>query len=325
MRLCVLVVGCMTLAAQIPVPQVLRIDQIRELEARVAQYPDNTASVRLLADNYALVIVGVTSLNKMGLPDRLDSTLPASEFAGHARQALNDSKLPLLIGEGATALWKYRMGGVGAMVPRELQKDAGHLSGQLLDRAIALDPKNSDWRGQRIEATILNSNFNGLSAPDAWTSVKADLDALSGDARYYNLAHAAELAEHAGKADEAVTLAQELLSNASGRKDWNTSNALHAGNLVLGKVALDRGDVAAAEAYLIESASSIPTGSPQLNSFGPNMSLALALLKAGHQKAVLQYFELCRAFWKMGGTKLDTWSSEVADGKTPQFGANLVY
>ena len=100
---------------------------------------------------------------------------------------------------------------------------------------------------------------------------------------------------------------------------------MHAGNLVLGKVALNRGDVAAAEAYLIESASSIPAGSPQLNSFGPNMSLALALVKAGHQKAVLQYFELCRAFWRTGGRQLDEWSSEVAAGKTPQFGANLFY
>jgi hypothetical protein len=30
------------------------------------------------------------------------------------------------------------------------------------------------------------------------------------------------------------------------------------------------------------------------------VSLALALLKAGHKQAVLQYFGSCRAFWKMG-------------------------
>ena len=207
MQLEVFVIGCMTLAGEMPGPQVLTIDHIRELETRVAQDPENTASVNLLADNYALVILGVTSLNKLGLPDRLDSTLAASEFAGHARKALTDSKLPLLLGEGATALWKYRLGGVGAMVPRELQKEAGDLSSQLLDRAIALDPKNSEWRGQRIEATILNANFNGLSTVEAWARVKADLDSLTGDTRYYKLAHAAELAERAGKADDAVVLA----------------------------------------------------------------------------------------------------------------------
>ena len=90
MQLRVFLIGCMTLAAQMPGPQVLTIDHIRELEARVGQDPENTASVNLLADNYALVILGVTSLNKLGLPDHLDSTLAASEFAAHARKALTD-------------------------------------------------------------------------------------------------------------------------------------------------------------------------------------------------------------------------------------------
>ena len=66
-------------------------------------------------------------------------------------------------------------------------------------------------------------------------------------------------------------------------------------------------------------------GSPVLGSFGPNMSLAKDLLEHGETEAVLAYFERCRAFWKMGGERLDAWSKEVRAGLIPNFGANLRY
>jgi hypothetical protein len=72
-------------------------------------------------------------------------------------------------------------------------------------------------------------------------------------------------------------------------------------------------------------ASGATTGSPTLDSFGPNMLLARDLLEAGEDEAVLAYFEQCRVFWKMGGDKLDRWSQDVKDGLLPDFGANLAY
>ena len=53
------------------------------------------------------------------------------------------------------------------------------------------------------------------------------------------------------------------------------------------------------------------------------MSLAKALLAKGEKEAVLQYFELCRVFWKH--EELDQWKKEVEQGKTPDFGGNLSY
>jgi hypothetical protein len=55
------------------------------------------------------------------------------------------------------------------------------------------------------------------------------------------------------------------------------------------------------------------------------MSLAEELLKAGEKETVLQYFEACRKFWRMGGERLDRWTKEVKAGLAPEFGANLVY
>jgi hypothetical protein len=62
-----------------------------------------------------------------------------------------------------------------------------------------------------------------------------------------------------------------------------------------------------------------------MNSFGPNMSLAKDLLEKGEREVVLEYFELCRKFWKMDNGRRNDWSQEVKAGKIPDFGANLVY
>jgi hypothetical protein len=83
------------------------------------------------------------------------------------------------------------------------------------------------------------------------------------------------------------------------------------------------GRVGDAVTYL--QASGQTPGSPVLDSFGPNMSLAKDLLERGETEAVLHYFEACRAFWKMGGDRLDAWSKEVQAGNIPNFGANLRY
>ena len=103
---------------------------------------------------------------------------------------------------------------------------------------------------------------------------------------------------------------------------WNTGNLNHKGNLVLGRIAAREGRIADALTFLSRSAE---IGSPQLNSFGPNMSLAKDLLEAGETQGVLAYFERCRAFWKMGASKLDQWTADVRRGNIPNFGANLRY
>ena len=55
------------------------------------------------------------------------------------------------------------------------------------------------------------------------------------------------------------------------------------------------------------------------------MLLAKDLLERGETEAVLAYFEMCRAFWNMGGARLDAWRTEVQAGAIPNFGANLRY
>ena len=107
------------------------------------------------------------------------------------------------------------------------------------------------------------------------------------------------------------------------RNDWNYGNAVQDANQVLGLIALAKGDVAEAKKRLLASADS--KGSPQMNSFGPNMQLAKALLEKGEKDVVLEYFQRCGTFWKMGAERLAAWTAAVKNGKIPEFGANLRY
>src|SRR5262249_21292520 len=122
----------------------------------------------------------------------------------------------------------------------------------------------------------------------------------------------------------AAVIARSLIAAAPKfGDDWNYGNAIHQANLALGEIALAQGDVPRACERLL--AAGATPGSPQLDSFGPNMRLALRLLQRGEQHAVIEYLERCRKFWKMERGLIDRWKAEVEAGQTPQFGANLLY
>ena len=127
-----------------------------------------------------------------------------------------------------------------------------------------------------------------------------------------------------GDMTKARSYAEQLLTEVgSDRSQWNYGDAVHKGNLILGRIAVREGRLAEAVTFL--RASGDTPGSGVLNSFGPNMSLAKDLLERGEVEAVLNYFESCRLFWKMGGARLDAWSKDVQAGNIPNFGANLRY
>ena len=119
------------------------------------------------------------------------------------------------------------------------------------------------------------------------------------------------------KAAELLALAERFPHN------WDYGNAIHHGHLILGRVALVRGDVGRACRELV--AAGHTPGSPQLNSFGPNCQLAFELLKIGQVTPVLEFLELCRTFWNPRSSRASVWIEELRAGATPNFGPNLVY
>ena len=143
----------------------------------------------------------------------------------------------------------------------------------------------------------------------------------SASQRYYLLGDVAAAA-FAGEHHVAKEHANELLSIAKeSPRDWYYGNAVHQAWIVLGHIALSENELAIAQSALVNAAQ-VP-GSPQLNSFGPNMMLAKLLMERGSEQPVLEYLKLCKQFWD--DRRIDSWIDVVEKGGIPRFGANLRY
>lgn len=137
------------------------------------------------------------------------------------------------------------------------------------------------------------------------------------------LARLAKAAFDAGEYTHAAQYAREAIAAAGQGVFWWTGDAIHQGNIVLGRLALRRGDVDEARRDLL--AAGRTPGSSSLNSTGPNMALASDLLDKGESAAVIQYLEECGTFWNGNRGKLAEWIALIKAGIKPDFGANLGY
>ena len=145
-----------------------------------------------------------------------------------------------------------------------------------------------------------------------------------------NLQAKARAALHAGDTKAATKHASELLKKNTDKTSWNFGNVVYEANQILGLAALREGRVAAAKQYLI--AAGRTPGSPQLNSFGPEMTLAQELLNRGEKQVVLDFLDLVAKFWatpkpntqrrflglyKQHAAKIQHWKKEIRAGKKP--------
>lgn len=166
--------------------------------------------------------------------------------------------------------------------------------------------------------TIVSQTSNNKRGSAALIAAKTE------EERFYALGSAAKEQFVNGNIPEAKKNAEELAALTPKYKgNWNYGNAIQDSNLVLGRIAVRDGNIEAAKLYLSEEAKS--PGSPQMDSFGPSVSLAKDLLEKGETDAVIKYFTACKVFWKMNNGKLDDWTASAKAGNIPDFGANLVY
>ena len=201
---------------------------------------------------------------------------------------------------------------------------------ELLKKAQALEPENPEW-SQRLghlyalDAHHVPAESKTSAAAKSLKQFEKSLSVTTSEReKFYKLADLAKVSFEAGEMQKAETYANSLLAQAAQYKnDWNYGNAIHHGNLILGRITLKSGNVEKAKEYLIKAGKT--SGSPQLNSFGPNMALAKELLEKNEREVVIQYFELCGSFWKMGQARLKDWTALVKEGQIPDFRGNLQY
>jgi hypothetical protein len=155
-------------------------------------------------------------------------------------------------------------------------------------------------------------------------------------ARFYTAGRWIKRAYHKKRWHRAEALCHKHLAEAERfHLDWNYGNAIHNGNQVLGLIRLRQGDVEGAKAYLL--AAGISPGSPQLDSFGPNMMLARELLERNERLVVTEYVDLIARFWtadkpahaeipghlermKEKRRLIEEWKIDIAQGRIPKDG-----
>ena len=180
----------------------------------------------------------------------------------------------------------------------------------LLARAAALEPKNAERFNSLAFAHSLASRgaFGRVDKAEASLAVDAYLEARALGGRVSDK----YFLESAYDADRLDVVEREATAMLKAGRD---ADAVHGAHTVLGRVALKRGDVAAAKTHLLDSAK--VEGSPVLGSFGPSMDLARDLLARGERDAVLAYLRATGRFWE--DERQVRWTKAVADGGTPDW------
>ncbi len=171
-----------------------------------------------------------------------------------------------------------------------------------------------EWKGKEVLATNQYAQ-----------AMKTLAGATNEYVRFLSLHRAAKMSLAVGRTEDARQFAADALvldeKYSRGNPEKANGDAVHDCHLVLGRIALDAGQIEEAKRQLLAAGKS--TGSAVLGSFGPNMSLAKDLLEKGEQETVLQYLDLCRKFWR--SDKLDAWTKDIHAGRIPSFGAHLIY
>lgn len=208
---------------------------------------------------------------------------------------------------------------------RSLSLSRPEEASELLYEAVRLDPTNPRWP-ERLGHLHRRGRDGFRSLEQAAAALEQlerayELSDLRG--RNALLEHLARAAFVAGETAKAGEFAEAMLIRYPDEGASLDSRQTHYGNLTLGRLALRQGDTGEARARLL--AAGRIDGGPALSSFGPNMALALDLLEAGATDVVLEYFELCAAFWERGQDQLAAWTEAVEAGEIPNFRGNLIY
>jgi hypothetical protein len=190
--------------------------------------------------------------------------------------------------------------------------------------SIRLDDWNEAWRiAVRLNGSVIERLTKTGSSPELELQHLESMAGNNAITRGPLLARLARTALAAGDLKKAERYANEALVESKHGVFWWTGDAIHQGNIVLGRLALRGGEVEEAKRYLLLAGKT--PGSTSLAAQGPNMALARDLLERGESAAVLQYLEECGSFWDGNRGRLAEWMALIRAGLKPDFGANVTY
>lgn len=188
----------------------------------------------------------------------------------------------------------------------------------LYERAEILDPRNPRWPEEqsKLLARGYFASVDDTVYTRAYTKLVRAAELTSATTRHRLDVDLAEAALRAGHLDKAKAHANNALARIGTTLDWwERGDLIYNANAILGRIALQAGDVTAAKNHLLEAAQT--PGSPVLNSFGPDLTLANELLAKGERDVVIKFLDLIEDFWDGEEEQLAVWRAQIRRGETP--------
>lgn len=192
------------------------------------------------------------------------------------------------------------------------------LAEKLYRQAIALEPHKAEWSRDLAWLLSIGAKKNSPRMRRAFIEMQEAIRKIKTPARKrYLYDDLAEIAFDLGEWAIAEKTAKKSVSLAGKfESDWYDGNAVHDGNCILGRIALRNGKMRKAVFHLDEAGKT--RGSPQLDSFGPNLVFAQEMLRTGQNKPVIRYLNACKRFWEGNTRWLSECISQIESGKTPK-------
>jgi predicted Zn-dependent protease len=300
-------------------------EEAKELEKKVSEKPDNLNAVMELLGYYSGRQFKDPNIRQkrhkiiLWLIEHHPETVILENPTGGLTPFMDDCK-------PAIKLWETQV----AKHPKNLKILWNAASWLLLiDRNLAekylkkgqeIEPENPAWSEKLGLLYSLPGSFRMKDALREYKKAYKNSNPMRANAMLPQLA---KTALASGEIKDAEKYARKMLEHTKGasKRKWNYGNLIYYGNFTLGMVALKKGKIEEAEKYLLEAGKT--PGSPQLDSFGPNMTLAKELLEKGKKECVIKFLESCSTFWKKD--KCDAWIKQIKSDKIPKFGSNIYY
>lgn len=270
-------------------------------------HPGDPMVARARARLDVMTMLGVTGMNARGQVT-VNADLRQSPEAVKAREEIDSSTDAVLVGSAGQSLIQL-LNSIRVEPRRFLPfvssspepEDLSPVAELWLTRARELAPGNTAWNDGLVQ--VYQRRAGQIQDPRGKVKFLSEADTVANDNQRANLLPNLAMAEFEAGDDAAAARDAQRLLDLAPKSPSNRENMIHAGNTILGRVALAKKDVNEAKERLLASAR--VAGSPVLNSFGPRMELAQDLLDVGQRDAVLQYLEMCRAFWTYDQGQLD--------------------
>jgi hypothetical protein len=199
-------------------------------------------------------------------------------------------------------------------------------SAELFKQAVRLDPTSRDavtgLIGAQHRRIRSRTGTKGSTALAIFRETEELLDLPDNPfVRRGELSSVANFAFDAGAYDKAEEYA-ELAVAAHVERPFQEGTPLHQAHIILGRVALRRGDTDRAKEELRSSAS-VPI-SIQLRVSGPSTNLCHELLEHGERQAVVEFLDHCADLCPFpAGDTLRSWADAIRRGGNPGFRPNI--